>query len=125
MLLLQTGYRYVEVINVSSNFKKEEEEKTIREKSNKKEINTSFCTTISYIFLCSLSLLIFSHSSLPSPQFHSIYSIPNSNSNLYDLPKGGRFVSNLDRKMPLRDRYFVRVLLSSLIKFPKSRCMAN
>ena len=105
MLLLQTGYRYVEVINVSSNFKKEEEEKTIREKSNKKEINTSF--------------------SLPSPQFRSIYSIPNSNSNLYDPPKGGRFVSNLDRKMPLRDRYFVRVLLSSLTKFPKSRCMAN
>ena len=125
MLLLQTGYRYVEVINVSSNFKKEEEEKTIREKSNKKEINTSFCTTISYIFLCSLSLLIFSHSSLPSPQFRSIYSIPNSNSNLYDPPKGGRFVGNLYRKMPLWDRYFVRVLLSSLTKFPKSRCMAN
>lgn len=36
MLLLQTGYRYVEVINVSSNFKKVEEEEEER-KDNKRE----------------------------------------------------------------------------------------
>lgn len=35
MLLLQTGYRYVEVINVSSNFKKVEEEE--ERKDNKRE----------------------------------------------------------------------------------------